>query len=85
MKLAVVGYLIRPFEFSELLTVAWDAIAGKGNFLKASQLARVLNAMANDLEGIVKPSISLANPKVPKMVLPGRYPAWVQAHRAIDH
>jgi len=50
MRLPVVGYLIKPFEFSELLTVAQSAIAGKGDHLRAKHLSGVITAIANDLE-----------------------------------
>ena len=50
IKLPVVGYLIKPFEFSELLMVAQSAIAGKGNHLGAKHLSGVINALAKDLE-----------------------------------
>ncbi len=50
IKLPVVGYLIKPFEFSELLMVAQSAIAGKGNHLGAKHLSGVIIAMAKDLE-----------------------------------
>ncbi len=46
----MVGSLIKPFEFSELLTVAQSAIAGKGNHLSAKHLSGVIIAMAKDLE-----------------------------------
>jgi hypothetical protein len=48
----VVGYLIKPFEFSELLTVAREAIAGKGIHLKAIHLSGVINEIANNLEEV---------------------------------
>ena len=52
IKLPVVGYLIKPFEFSELLTVVQGAIAGEGSHLRANQLSGVINAMASDLEEV---------------------------------
>ncbi len=52
MKLPVVGYLIKPFEFTELLTVAQGSIAGKGNHLRAKHLSGVINAIASDLEEV---------------------------------
>ena len=51
-NLPVVAYLIKPFEFSELLTVAQGAIAGEGSHLRANQLSGVINAMASDLEEV---------------------------------
>lgn len=50
IKLPVVGYLIKPFEFTELLTVAQGAIAGRGIHLRAKHLSGVINAIAKDLE-----------------------------------
>jgi DNA-binding NtrC family response regulator len=52
MKLPVVGYLIKPFEFSELLTVAQGAIAGKGNHLREKHLSGVINEIASDPEEV---------------------------------
>jgi len=51
-ELPVVGYLIKPFEFSELLTIAQDAIAGEGNHLREKHLSGVINEIANDLEKV---------------------------------
>ena len=50
IELPVVGYLIKPYEFSELLTVAQGAIAGKGNHIREKHLTGVINEIANDLE-----------------------------------
>ena len=52
ITLPVVGYLIKPFEFTELLSVAQSAIAGKGIHLRAKHLFRVINAIRNDLEDV---------------------------------
>jgi len=52
INLPVVGYLIKPFEFSELLTVTQGAIAGEGIHLKAIHLSGVINEIANDLEAV---------------------------------
>jgi len=50
MRMPVVGYLIKPFEFSELLSMTQSTIAGKGIQLRAKHLSGVINAIANDLE-----------------------------------
>ena len=52
IKLPVVGYLIKPFEFTELLSVAQSAITGKWIQLRAKHLFGVINTIANDLEEV---------------------------------
>jgi len=52
INLPVVGYLIKPFEFTELLAGVQGAIVGKGVHLREKHLRGVINAIANHLEDV---------------------------------